>query len=127
MRQLQRMSESERRIMTAVWLSEDSITAAQLQRDLFSETGWRPTTVLTFLSRLVEKGLLSVEKRGKTNHYTAAVSQAEYRQFETQSFLDEVHHGSLRSFMAALSGGDGLTEDELRELSEWFSETAGKK
>ncbi len=119
MKPAQKMSESEMEVMRAVWAFEGPVTSAQVQESL-GERGWKPTTVLTFLSRLAEKGLLRTEKRGKSNRYTPLLSEQEYKEWETRSFLEEVHGGSLRSFFAALSGGDELTGSDIEELKQWL-------
>ena len=106
-------------VMRAVWAFEGPVTSAQVQESL-GERGWKTTTVLTFLSRLAEKGLLRTEKRGKSNRYTPLLSEQEYKEWETRSFLEEVHGGSLRSFFAALSGGDELTGSDIEELKQWL-------
>lgn len=119
MKPAQKMSESEMEVMRAVWAFEGPVTSAQVQESL-GERGWKTTTVLTFLSRLAEKGLLRTEKRGKFNRYTPLLSEQEYKEWETRSFLEEVHGGSLRSFFAALSGGDELTGSDIEELKQWL-------
>ena len=120
--EFQRVSGSEMEIMQAVWAlspnGETPVTSAQLQAQL-SERQWKATTVLTFLSRLCDKGLLAASKRGKSNLYTPLLTEEEYRRLETRAFLDEVHGGSLRSFIAALADDD-LSGEELDELKEWF-------
>ncbi len=117
----QKMSESEMEVMEAVWAFDGPVTSAQVQERL-SARGWKPTTVLTFLSRLTEKGLLAREKNGKLNHYVPLLTSSEYKEWETRSFLNEVHGGSLRSFFAALSGGEKLTEADVEELKHWLDE-----
>lgn len=120
--EFQRVSGSEMEIMQAVWaLSPDGktpVTSAQLQTQLSSRQ-WKATTVLTFLSRLCDKGLLEASRQGKSNLYTPLLTEEEYRRLETRAFLDEVHGGSLRSFIAALADED-LSGEELDELRDWF-------
>ncbi len=117
---LQKMSEAEMEIMELVWKMTTPCTSAEIQKELPADKNWKPTTLLTFLSRLVEKGLLTAEKQGKQNLYRPLVTREEYLASETRSFLDEMHGGSLSSFIAALSGGKKLTEDELCELRRWL-------
>jgi len=117
---LQKMSEAEMEIMELVWKMTVPCTSADIQRELPTDKNWKPTTLLTFLSRLVEKGLLSAEKQGKQNLYRPLVTREDYLAAETRSFLDELHGGSLRSFIAALSNGEKLSEDEIGELRRWL-------
>ena len=47
-------------------------------------------TILTLLTRIAQKGYLSVEKVGKTNNYTPAIEGEEALSEEIRRFLDEV-------------------------------------
>jgi len=40
-------------------------------------------------------------------------------------FLTEVHNGSVKSFIAALADGTGMSEEEIAEIHRWFREKAG--
>ena len=119
MKQFQKMSDAEMEIMKEVWACGGLATSAEIQRRLSAARPWKATTILTFLSRLCEKGLLRIEKDGRANSYIPLVSEAEYRQAETRAFLNEVHHGSVKSFFAALADG-GMTAEEVEELKKWF-------
>lgn len=119
---LQRMSEAEMEIMEVIWSLPSPCTSAEIQKGLPAENSWKPTTLLTFLARLAEKGLLASEKRGKQNLYRPLVSRETYLAQETRSFLSTLHGGSLRSFIAALNAGEKLSEQELSELRQWLED-----
>lgn len=122
MRKIQRMSDSEREIMQFVWAAESSVSSAKLLDDLKTiNKEWKPNTVLTFLARLVEKGILTSVKRGKLNEYTALVTENEYRQFETRTFLNSVHSGSVKNLITTLYDDNDLTAEEIAELQAWFN------
>ena len=59
-----KLSDAELEIMEKVWEMDGPVTAARLTERL-AEKGWKPSTLLTFLARMVNKGALAVEKRGK--------------------------------------------------------------
>ncbi|MCI8601197.1 MAG: BlaI/MecI/CopY family transcriptional regulator [Oscillospiraceae bacterium] len=115
----QKISDAELEVMEAVWQLPDPCTSAQLQTAL-SKKNWKQTTLLTFLTRLTEKGLLTTKKQGKQNLYSPALSREGYLARETRSFLAGLHGGSLRSFIAALNAGEKLQEEELDELRSWL-------
>ena len=120
MNKIQKMSESEMEVMQVIWAAGGSITSAELLHELNKEKDWKPTTVFTFLARLVEKGILTAVKHGKANQYISFVSEDEYRQYETRSFLNSVHKGSVKSFITALYEGDDISKEEIEELKKWF-------
>jgi len=121
MRRLQKMSDSEKEVMRFVWAAGGSVSSARLLDDLKAiNKAWKPNTVLTFLARLVEKGILTAVRHGRSNEYIPLITENEYIQFETRSFLDSVHEGSVKSFITALYEGNDLTSEEITELKEWF-------
>ncbi len=126
MRKVQKISESEREVMQVIWDSGQSLTSAEILQALNEKKNWKPTTVLTFLARLAEKGIISSSKNGKINQYIPLISENEYKQFETYSFLNTVHKGSVKSFIAALYEGDNINSEEIEELKKWFSQKAGE-
>lgn len=121
MDKLQRISSSEMEIMQVIWHSEGAVTTAQIQQAL-SDKAWKPTTVLTFLSRLVEKGLLRAERQGKSNRYFPLVDEAAYKAAETRAFMREVHGNSVASFFAAFAAGDSMSREEIEQLRKWLEE-----
>lgn len=112
------LSEAELLIMAHFWkngsMKSEEVAAA------VSEKNWKNTTLLTFLSRLARKGMLRVQKQGKTNLYIPLVSEAEYKHSESQAFLDELYEGSAKNFFAAMVSSKGLTQQDLAELKEWL-------
>jgi len=122
------MSDSEKEIMQFVWLAGGSVSSAKLLDDLKTiNKKWKPNTVSTFLARLIEKGLLTSVRHGRTNEYIPLITETEYKQFETRSFLDSVYAGSVKNFIATLYEGDNLTAEEIKELQAWFAERGEQK
>lgn len=117
----QPMSESEMQVMRILWDSPEPVISAQVIEQLSHSKQWKPSTVWTFLGRLVEKGYITAKKVGKRSFYSPALSEAQYREAQTKHFLDSVHGGSMQSFFAALSGGTMLSADDLAELKKWLS------
>lgn len=123
----QKISESEMDVMQLIWAATDKTTSAQIIKELGDKKNWKPSTIWTFLGRLTEKGFIKAEKVGKTNYYTPALSENEYRQEETKQFLNSVHGGSVKSFFAALNGANGLNSSELEELKQWLEQNEAVK
>jgi predicted transcriptional regulator len=123
MSKIQRMSDAEKEVMQIIWAVGGSISSAWLLDELKRRNkDWKPNTVLTFLARLIEKGILTAQKHGRANEYIPLVSEKAYKQFEARSFLDSVYDGSVKKFIAALYEGDDLTTDEINDLKKWFSQ-----
>lgn len=113
-----KISSSEMKLMKLIWENNREMTSAELISMLGDS--WKPTTILTFLKRLTEKGALNVRKKGKSSYYSAALTENEYKQAQTEEFINEIHNGSLNSLMSALCLGDKVNKDELQNIRKWF-------
>lgn len=111
------ISESELILMNIIWKNGGealySIIMEELEKD---NNEWKNNTVLTLLSRLVEKEFLKVNKIGRRNEYIATLTEAEYQGMQTQSFLDKVYGGNVKNLVSTLLREDILSEEELKEI-----------
>ena len=119
MKQFQSLSDSEMEVMRVIWASPTPVTSGEMLEH-FSAKGWKIQTVSTFLTRLVEKGALKIEKRGRSNLYSPALTPEEYRRREARNVVDTMYHGSMSDFMAAFYGGKPADKREIEELRDWF-------
>lgn len=115
-----KLSDAEAEVMRAAWGLKGKFTAAELMEKLAATREWKQTTVFTFLSRLEKKGLIENEKSGKVNVYTPRLTENEYKSSMARQFLEKMHGGSVRNFVATLYETDGLSKKEFAELKEWF-------
>ena len=115
-----KLSDAELQIMEHFW--QHGSMKSDALATLVSNRGWKPTTLLTFLSRLVAKGMLAIEKQGKANLYSPLVQRAEYARCEGQAFLQQLYGGSARDFLAAMVDGNALSAEELSEMRRWLAQ-----
>ena len=80
MRNDKRLPDAELEVMQAIWSLGTQVTAAEVQQH--ADKDWKMTSVLTFLSRLCDKGFLSCTKEGRQNLYTPLVSEEDYAVME---------------------------------------------
>ena len=125
MKAFQSLSDSEMEIMEIIWDSADLLGVSQLLT-IVAEEGWEIPTMYPLLTRLVEKGVLSIRKQGKTNLYSPAVTREGYHKLEARNVVDSMYNGSMLDFLAAFyGGGKSIRKEELEELRQWFDEAAG--
>ncbi len=110
-----------------IWDLDKPVTRFEIEERMDAERKLSPTTILSFLSRLQEKGFLEVQKSGKNNVYLALVDKESYLQAESRSILKRIYQNSAKNFIAALYDGNSLSEEELKELEEYISEKCRKK
>lgn len=118
---MKHLPDSELAIMMIIWELDKPVTRFEIEEKMESERKLSPTTVLSFLSRLQEKGFLAVQKSGKNNVYSALVEKNDYMQTESRSLLKRLYHNSAKNFLAALYDGDNLSSEDLAELEEYIS------
>lgn len=117
MKEIRRLPESELEIMQMIWREPAPVSRMTVEHVLQKVHPLAPTTILTLLTRLCEKGFLALEKEGRTNRYTPLISEREYLAAESRSFLNRLFGGSVAGFAAALCDS-GIKREELEELEE---------
>jgi predicted transcriptional regulator len=79
------------------------------------------TTIMTIMARLYRKGLLSRQRKGKTDVYTIAITRDAYREAraeaEVAALVDEFGELALVHFSEHMAGLDGKRLRELRRLA----------
>lgn len=117
---MRRLPDSELEIMMAIWNYDTPVTRIQIEEKLTREPKISATTILSFLSRLEEKGFVSVKKEGKTNIYTAEISRKKYLGEESKSILHRMYGSSLKNFVTAFYDGKQVSKQEIEELQEFL-------
>ena len=115
----QTITGSEYEIMKILWENGGKMTVAQVTAKL-SDNDWTASTVSTFLQRLLKKGVVLCEKKGKTNLYFPGISQDKYDFEETENFIAKIYNGSAKSLVAALFENKKLSKDDVSELKKMF-------
>ena len=119
---MKRLPDAELEVMKVLWELGPDTSRSEVEGGL-AAFGWAANTVNTYLSRLADKGFVSVRREGKTNLYTPLVSREDYLSFDSRAVLDRLY-GSPKNFVAALAR-DGLERGELEELQALLEELKG--
>lgn len=124
MEKFQKLSDTEMELMKIIWKLDKAVTSTELLKIIETDKGkkWSGQTIATFLSRMVEKQVLSSIKKGRTNYYTYKLTLEEYKQREAEGILNDMYKGSVKKFLSALYYGKKVNKEEIDELKEWFSE-----
>ena len=100
---MQQASDYEFELLKVIWGRGGSALYAEIMQDL-SEQGmnWTKNTIITLLSRLIEKGLVKTNKIGHRNRYTAVFSENEYQAVQTEAFLGKMYEGNAKGLVGTL-------------------------
>ena len=112
----QQLTRQETLVMNALWsLPEQGAFSAEIM-ELMPEPKPAPTTLLTFLKILKEKGFLVTEKVGKALRFTPTISREQY----TRQYMDDVKDtffgGSLASLVSFFAKEEQLSDAEIDEI-----------
>ena len=117
---MKRLPDSELELMMIIWDAGKPVTRTEIEERLPRERRLSATTILSFLSRLEEKGFVRVQKDGRSNVYEPLIQKEAYLRAESRSIWKRLYQNSIGNFMAALGQGDYLTEQDLDELQEFL-------
>ena len=112
---IRRLPDAELEVMQAIWACTAPVVRTEIEEILFKTHPMAMTTLLTLLTRLHEKGFITIEKSGRRSYYTPKVSQEDYLASQSKSFVEKLCGGSMSAFATALCNS-GLTKEELAEL-----------
>lgn len=115
------IGEAELEIMKVLWKAGKAVNSQYIS-EAVEERGWKRTTILTFLTRLVDKGALCAVKEGKSYYYTPLISQKEYRKAQTKNLIMNLYNGSVKDFAAALFEEETLSDEDIKELRAIFDD-----
>ena len=116
-----KLSEREWMVLDRLWESGGA-TLGELFKALYPETGWSRNTVLTYLTRMEAKGMVSYIEQGYPRRYQAVLSREECRSQARNSFLKQVYRGSTKDLVAAFLKEEPITEQERDELRRLLDE-----
>ncbi|CZR99249.1 Penicillinase repressor [Clostridioides difficile] len=115
---IQKIPKAELKVMRFIWEKNSEVTSKEVIKAMENEYGWKQTTTLTLLSRLVKKEFLLAEKIDRYTHYKIIVENREYLNFETKNFMSDMHNGSLESLLISLYEDNILDKDKFEILIE---------
>ncbi|HBF6803612.1 TPA: BlaI/MecI/CopY family transcriptional regulator [Clostridioides difficile] len=105
---IRKIPQAELKVMKFIWKVDVTVTSKDVIEAMEQKYGWKQTTTLTLLSRLVKRGFLDAQKIDRYTHYTIRVKHKDYLSFETKDFLSNIHDDSLRSLISALHDDENI-------------------
>ena len=121
-----KISPAEWEVLNVFW-NQSPATAAEVCDALAGDQDWHPKTVGTFLTRLVQKGMLDVRREGKINVYTPLVTREECVREESATFLQRVFRGAFAPMMLHFVEHAELSDEEIAELQRALKQRSRKK
>jgi len=112
-----KITDAEFEVMNIIW-DHAPMTSSEVIEILSKDSKWKPNTILTLISRLVKKEVLTFEKQGKTYLYSPLVSREQCIEEVGASFVDRFFGGSVMPMLAHFTSTEKLTKEEKQALRE---------
>lgn len=124
---IQKVSDFELELMKTIWENGGSALYAEIVKALEDKgTPATKNTIISLLSRLIDKGYLSSKKSGRRNTYTALVTAKEYQTAQTEHFLKKVYEGNVQGLISTLIQRDLISSDDYEKLKEHWAGSGPK-
>jgi len=121
---MQQASDYELELMKIIWANGGTALYAEIVAGLeVRGNSWTKNTIITLLSRLIEKGILKTSKTGirNSNMYIAVVAENEYKSDQAMRFVDKIFEGNTKGLVAALIENNLLSPTDYEELKNHWS------
>lgn len=122
MEKMKRLPDSELDIMLILWEVTEPVSRAYIEQQIQKKKEIATTTVLTLLSRLCDKGFVSIKKQGNMNLYSPLIKEQDYKNSESLSIVKKLYGNSLKTFVASFCMNDKISEEQLNELQAFLNE-----
>ena len=109
------LPDAELEIMQIVWQFEPPVARSAIEKKLSKQKHLAPSTILTYLTRLCDRGFLRVEQQGRKNLYTPLITRKDYLSGESRRMLDRLFGGSLSELAVSLCDS-GIKKEEIDAL-----------
>jgi BlaI family transcriptional regulator, penicillinase repressor len=120
------LTEGEWEIMRVVW-DQQPCTAGTVQEALTLTRDRAYSTVKTTMDRMVDKGLLRIEKMRNLQLFSSCISEVEAKRGEFRKMLKRAFEGALTPMMQFLIEHEGLSPREAAQLRKLANKAEGRE
>ena len=109
------LSKAEWAVMSALWKKPDQ-TISGIIAAMGDEMDWRYNTYVTYVGRMVEKGLIGYKHMGRDNFYYALVEKEQCFRAESRHILDKFSRRSAKDLLVYMIRDSELSDKDREEL-----------
>lgn len=111
--QTKKLSNTELEFMTLIWNNQEGITS----NDIYSKFDKAQGTMSTILHRIIKKGYVEINRKGKNYVYTPKISRNEYEEMIRNQTIDR-----LESVISAFFNKKRLTDEQLNKVKSFLED-----
>ena len=113
-----KLTDSEWAVMEVLWTEDNhgpDYALGEITDELKTVKHWNKNTVLTYLTRMAKKGIVSIN-RGSDKPYSAAITKEECAREERQELLNKVYSGATGDLISAFLKESKISKKEVERL-----------
>lgn len=123
---VKKLGEAELEIMQVIWKADAPITSSFILKELQERRKWQLSTLMTSLSRSVDKGFISCDRTTGNNLYSSIISENDFKAKESKSFLEKLYNNSIQNMVATLYSNKAINDSDMNELRKFLDDLEGK-
>ncbi len=123
---MKKLGEAELEIMQVIWKTDIPVTSSFILKELQEQRKWQLSTLMTSLSRLVDKGFISCDRATGNNLYSSVISENDFKAKASKSFLEKLYNNSIQSMVATLYSNKAIKDSDMDELRKFLDDLEGK-
>lgn len=112
-----RISEAELAVLEVLWEKGEPLPAKAIQDELKERRGWERTTVRSLLTRLAERGTVTVDKTDVAV-YIPSFQRGEYAWDLAEVLVERMYDGRAEALLADLCAHHVLSKAEVQAAAE---------
>lgn len=123
---MKKLGEAELEIMQVIWKAGVPVTSSFILKELQDRRKWQLSTLMTSLSRLVDKGFLRCDRASGNNLYVSIIAENDFKAKESKSFLEKLYNNSLQNMVASLYSSKAIKDSDMDELRKFLDDLEAK-
>lgn len=122
------LSEIEYNLMKYFWANSTPIPFADVLEycNNVLKYDWAKTTLHTYLTRLIKKGILHSDRKGYKKSYYPEITEKELAHRYASSFVENNFGGSVPELFLSLTYNTKLSEEDITELKQILEENLNR-
>lgn len=119
------LTTAEEQIMKLLWKLDKAFIRDLLKE--FPDPRPAPTTVITLLKRMIDKGFVSYKQYGNSREYYPLVKKGEYFSDHINGLIKDFFNNSTTQFASFFANETEMSKEELKELRELVDKKIASK
>ena len=119
------LTTAEEQIMKLLWKLERAFIRDLLNE--FPDPKPAPTTVLTLLKRMIDKGFVSYKLFGNSREYYPLIKKSDYFSDHINGLIKDFFNNSTAQFASFFANETNMNQDELKELRDLVDKKIASK